>query len=993
MATKLKLPEGLWDHQRRAIETAHSYLSAKEVSEASALITMPTGTGKTGVIATIATALPSVAGHRLVLTPWKPLVTQLMGDLAGRFWARLGEDSKPKLLPVRRLPPSTHLEELGETSEPTIFVATIAAISVASRWSDQGASPLLFKDFGCVLVDEGHYEPAPEWSQAIRRLKRRTILLTATPYRNDEKFFNVGEEWRYRFPHWEAEDKLFLRTPDFLTLEDAAAPDAFAAQLVEQVQAQFPDDDSLRVIVRCETATSIRLIVQALESLGQTAIGVHERLSKGESSLTRTVPQPEQCAARFWVHQNKLIEGIDDPRFKVLAFYEALRNDRAIVQQIGRVLRNPAQDPKERRALVVGRGDRDIERTWKAYRAFDRQDDAESVATLPQLVERVLEAQPLAFYYDGGYRVRIDLDSPDAWQEFAFPLRTRVYRTSTDSPPSLDDLEAETIYEWRQRDRTVFRTQTPDNDTIIVPFVTAENSRLLRAGTFIEPEFGYTIFRSAGDLLFIYDSRGRTPEIVEEHFRPLRPPDLQVLFPKHSSRLTSVSLLNTDIGRQAARSRHVRAAAIDELAPDLADYSYVCTIAEGYTEIADERFRRYLGLSRSRVSDYRKSERDFDAYRDWLEALAAELSSGADGAVTFTRYATYVDEPEDKEPLHLLLDVDPSEFEQMATADPLEIEDTATDVTDGAFSITVNGTRHDAALLWDAEKGRYEVRSSSLQDELFVTREGEQREFVASINADQALRVVPKERTSIYAHGSFFKPIIPATRVGAFRLLDVLYGTQELATIGSEKGTAIVNDDWDPASVFGLISALAPGSRRQAPSQLNAILSAPDFVLCTDLGTEIADFLITQGSRVVFIHAKASATPRYYSASALHDVASQAIKNLPHLQPLAETRMATAAWTRRWSAAGVTGTTRRLRHGNFSSGPEMWKHIRSVVAAPASEREVWLVLGQSLSKSALETQSSKQRPAAEAIQVFSLLQTTWGAASQLGARLRIFCSP
>ena len=72
----------------------------------------------------------------------------------------------------------------------------------------------------------------------------------------------------------------------------------------------------------------------------------------------------------------------------------------------------------------------------------------------------------------------------------------------------------------------------------------------------------------------------------------------------------------------------------------------------------------------------------------------------------------------------------------------------------------------------------------------------------------------------------------------------------------------------------------------------------------------------------------------------------------------------------------------------------MWDHIRKVIAAPESEREVWLVLGQSLSKKALEEQRTPNgRPLAEALQVFSLLQTTWSAVSQLGGRLRIFCSP
>ena len=917
MATTLKLPDGLWDHQRQAIETAHRYLTTKDVGDASALITMPTGTGKTGVIATIVTALPSITGHRLVLTPWDALARQLIDDLRGRFWNRLPGSTRPESLPVCRLPSSTNLERVLETSEPTVFVATIAAISVAAARSDGLGFDLgdVFADFGCVLVDEGHYEPAHEWSKAIRGLHRPTVLLTATPYRNDVKYFRVGEAWRYRFPHWQAEEKRFLRTPEFVTLRDATEPVAFARQLFEQVRARFPDDESVRVIVRCETASSIRLIVKALEDLGQPVVGVHEQFSGRELPLRRDVPRPDECPARFWVHQNKLIEGIDDPNFKVLAFYEALKNDRAIVQQIGRVLRNPHQNPQDMTALVLGIGDRDIARTWDAYRSFDRQEEAESVATLPQLVERVIEAQPQAFYYDRSYRVRIDLNSAYAWHEFAFPLRTRVYRLASDGAPPLDEMADVIANEWREIDRAVFTSQVPDDQTVIIPFVTAENSRLLRSGTFIEPEFGYTIIRLSGDFLFIYDSRGRIPAIVLKHFRPLRPPDLQVLFQKGASSLTSISLLNTDIGRQAARSRHIRAAAIDDLAPDLADYAYVCTTAEGYTEIADERFRRYLGLSRSKVVDYRKSEHDYAAYSEWLDSLARELLSRNGWATTFTRYAIHVDEPDDKTPLHVLLDVDPSKFTQFGTGAPLEIEDRAASVIDGGFSITANGKPHDAKLSWDRVKERYEVVAPSLRSALFMTPEGEGHELVELINEEQYLRVIPHGRKTIYAHGGFFKPVIPSNRAGSFRLLDVLTSTPELENAVSEKGTAIVSDDWDPASVFGMISALAPSSGRRAPSTMRKILPRPDFVLCTDLGSEVADFIITQGTRVVFIHAKVAPTLRLCSASVLHDVASQAIKNLPHLQPLADIRPPTASWTRPWSIATVADSTRRLREG------------------------------------------------------------------------------
>jgi superfamily II DNA or RNA helicase len=991
-ASGLRLPPGLWEHQRKAVEVSDAYLRSASGADRAALITMPTGTGKTGVIAATVTLLPSLSGHRLVITPWDALVRQLEDDLRGRFWSRLPATQRPALPRVRHLPASSDFEQLRRTSEPTIFVATIAAVSVLARRAPELGYKIdeLFSGFDCLIVDEGHYEPAYRWSQAIRSLRRPTILLTATPYRNDEKFFRIGDHWRYRFPHHEAEEQRFLRRPQFQTIP-AGDPERFVRGVVAFVDETFGVESDVRTIIRCADADGIRAVVRALQQLGKTdVLGVHERFPPQDGVLFREVPS-SGADARYWVHQYKLIEGIDDPRFKVVAFYDSLRNDRAIVQQIGRVLRNPRQDPADVSAFVIDRGDRELSRVWDAYRKFDQQPEAQSIATVPDLAGRVLAAQPEAFYYDGGYRTKIDLDDENAWHDFAFPLRTRVFRSSTKPGLPIEVIADAVVDEWIDIDRSVYSRQMPDVETVIVPYVAAENSPLLRTGTFIEPKFGYTFLRRSNELLFIYDARGRTPRVVDENFQPLVPIELQCLFPNSSSTLTSVSLLNTDIGRQAARSRQIRATAIDELAPDLADYAYVCSIVEGYTEIEEKRFRRYLGLSRSRITDHRTTERDYETYSRWLGTIELHLANGAKRATAFDRYAKLLPTPSDSSPVHVLLDVDPGAFEQRRGTEviPLELGDSALEVAGSSISIVVNQKTHAATFTWDPSGGRYLLESPSLREEAFV--DGENRELVSVVNEEQALRVVPATRTALYSHGHFFQPILPTKRVGAFQLLDILHPVEELASVSEEKGSALVDDDWSPDCVFGLISALDPASRRSPPRAMEKLLSFPDLLLCTDLGTEMCDFLATQGDRVVLLHAKASRKLRPYSASALHDVASQAIKNLPYLQPLSEIKPQTGRWMQAWKLPGTSEGTRRLRVGTFASGAEIWKHVRRVISNPNGEREVWLVIGHGLSKNALERQA--QRPAPEAMQVFSLLQTTWGAVSQLGARLRILCSP
>jgi hypothetical protein len=115
-------------------------------------------------------------------------------------------------------------------------------------------------------------------------------------------------------------------------------------------------------------------------------------------------------------------------------------------------------------------------------------------------------------------------------------------------------------------------------------------------------------------------------------------------------------------------------------------------------------------------------------------------------------------------------------------------------------------------------------------------------------------------------------------------------------------------------------------------------------------------------SRPAFIHAKASRKESFCSASALHDVASQAIKNLPHLQPMTVLPLNRSRWGRRWSSGHGTGTTHRLRYGQVGSSDHMWRHISGHVTAPDVDREVWPVLGKALSKQTLQEQAAMRQP-------------------------------
>lgn len=103
-----------------------------------------------------------------------------------------------------------------------------------------------------------------------------------------------------------------------------------------------------------------------------------------------------------------------------------------------------------------------------------------------------------------------------------------------------------------------------------------------------------------------------------------------------------------------------------------------------------------------------------------------------------------------------------------------------------------------------------------------------------------------------------------------------------------------------------------------------------------------------------------------------------------------------AKWGRDWvySPAGskFRVSTPRIRCG-AKSAKEIRDRIREMRFRPATRRQVWIVLGNMLSKQEVETQFGKTRPEPEALQVYHLALSLYSACQSVGVELRIFCSP
>jgi hypothetical protein len=256
------------------------------------------------------------------------------------------------------------------------------------------------------------------------------------------------------------------------------------------------------------------------------------------------------------------------------------------------------------------------------------------------------------------------------------------------------------------------------------------------------------------------------------------------------------------------------------------------------------------------------------------------------------------------------------------------------------------------------------------------------------------------EDGSIYAHGQFFRSRLPLwgrRTNGKIDLIDILVGLPELASITSEKSvknhpTWASTTAWQPNSLFGFIDERQPLSNLFRSQGFN-----PDILICDDLGNELADFIAVQLNppRIALIHAKYKEASDQVSASAFHEVCGQALKNLSVLNPQWDGKLKNSQnWSNAWTLPDVGVVNSRTRVNSTGlTGQRLWQAIHKVVRHPAATREVWIVMGDGMSRQAFERERLRPKPRGQVIQFIYLLHSTWSSVSAIGGLFKVFCRP
>ncbi|MGU3426727.1 DEAD/DEAH box helicase [Microbacterium paraoxydans] len=980
----------LWEHQIKAVSMLREYLRNWRAGEGAALVSMPTGTEKSAVIAQLVANVPGsgASKHMMVVTPWKGLARQIGEDIDRRAWSNAGLNRPSGLGRVRNVASAKAFIEdaTSRDTERTVFVTTFAMALEILNQDGVGATGMaeIFAGFGAVIVDECHYEPAPSWSKAIRAMRLPICLFTATPFRNDNRMFDLDTASTYRYSHSQAETDGVLRRPQFHVLENQGSPGAYVADLLAEIGREGVLADGERVLVRCATRADVSAVARALHKQGKTVLAVHEAFEQKNSPkyLQRSLPGPaSRPDVDFYVHQHKLTEGFDDPLIRVLAVYGDFGNDRARVQQVGRILRNPQRVAGQ--VAHVFAGDSQLETTWDRYLRFDANLGARAVATDALELGSLLESQPEMFYWDRLFRQKFDFEADDAWHKLRFAFATNIMRVpdNFDIEGALSDVERD----LGEADRKIVRQFRLKEGTEVFLYVMVRNSPILRDDAFVETELGYAVVHLDDDLL-LYSSPHGAGERLRNRMERVEGARLAALLDETAT-VTSVSLTNNDLSDWAVRSRSLSARDLAEIAAEVGDSTYGFSTAYGHFRVDNQPVQRYTGVKNGRVRDRRGGRGTFAELLQWFEEIKSSIRASGAPSTVLDRYSLPVVPTAPPIAAHVLIDIAGDSFrpEEDGGA-PLQLERSGGPVSNGKFKVTVDGRRLKAKVRWDEPTGRFILMSRSEPPYRAVA--SPELGFWEYINRTQLMRVATTDGL-VYSKRNFWEPRI-RDRDAETGLLSVLTPVPELQQAKEEKGDAKGQEPWPDDTVFGVLEAkLLPNALGDDPS-----------ILCTDLGAEIADFIGFDADRVIFAHAKGQSGGKSSktSASALHEIVSQAMKSLRYMTIGNEDVPKTAYWGTPWHMKASKerpeyGPATRLRLGTVrSSGAEYWTAVNDVIQSHASTREVWLVLGRSLSKKALTAELRKTEPSPAALQCHALLTSAWSASQQCGVRLRVFCS-
>jgi excisionase family DNA binding protein len=395
----------LREPQREAHRAVREHFAA---SDTPAIIQIPVGCGKTGIISTLPFGVAS--GRVLVIAPNLTIRKGIFDalDITNRecFW------TKTRVLSAFSDGPYVAVLDgvdanLHDCIESHFVVTNIQQLaSSADRWLPQ--FPENF--FDMILVDEGHHAAAESWQKVFRRFpEAKVVSLTATPFRADQRA--LEGDVIYKYPFARAMMNGFIKqihsrnvAPSELYFTYRADTKRHTLQEVLELreeqwfrrgvalshecnkhiaEASIQRCNALRaqtgiphqIIAAACSVDHARQVRAIYEECGYRAAEIHSDMP--EDQRDGVIEQLRVGRLDCIVQVQMLGEGFDHPRLSVAAMFRPFRSLSPFIQFIGRVMRVVVQnnpDHPDNQGLIVSHIGLNNDARWYEFRELDLED-------------------------------------------------------------------------------------------------------------------------------------------------------------------------------------------------------------------------------------------------------------------------------------------------------------------------------------------------------------------------------------------------------------------------------------------------------------------------------------------------------------------------------------------------------------------------------------------------------------------------------------------
>lgn len=407
---------GLRKCQLGAIWALKSYYTMSS-NEVAALISMPTGSGKTAIM--MASCFELKLSKILIIVPSKILRRQLCDNF------RILKDLKiagclPADIPlvnVFEVEERQNSREVWETIFSKYDVVVAHPNSISPYYSQLTPAPYNLID--AVFIDEAHHSPAPT-RKAINDyyLSVKRVFFTATPFRRDRR--RMQAKLIYHYSIGKALDDGILRSVRFEGIRAGIQQPDYDATLVNTAIMVYRNEklsnQNAAIIIRTDRIEDIKNLLEKYTDSGFNIDVIHSKRSHNVNAAL--VQRVREGNLDGLICVGIASEGLDIPNLKVAVLHATPRSIPYTIQFLGRISRQSAE--QEGQATLIANIDEVKGEVSELYKSDD---------SWSRLIPGIIDEQMMrACLYRSNHAINTDFQMPELNVFFS----ARVYETSDD---------------------------------------------------------------------------------------------------------------------------------------------------------------------------------------------------------------------------------------------------------------------------------------------------------------------------------------------------------------------------------------------------------------------------------------------------------------------------------------------------------------------------------------------------------------------------------